>query len=274
MNEDKDQDRINEEFKQLGVDVNKEHVSNNDNKESKEYSEFEQEQMKLGWNPDGEYGAAEWQRNFSLTKTIKRLGEDNKSLKSTVQEIKSFMERQNNKELANDDREFSKMRAEAIKMGDVELVDKIDKERNNYMSKQQPNQPTAIPEFDAFNEKYKDIVFAQDGDELDMRIYLHQVEQALQNVPLNPKQYADRLEKALLKKYPDYFDKNENDTDTLTQSVESGINSNVKKPLRRKVTINDLSREQKDMFDNFKKYGFPITEEQYIKDLIARGDVK
>lgn len=271
------ENEINEEFSKMGIEpVAKQEekvveVEVQQTNDDKQYSDFEQECIDLGWKPDGEYGAAEWKRNFSLTKTIKRLGEDNKDLKRTLKEVKDFMSRQTQKEIDHDDREFKRIRSEAIKMGDVDLVEKIDKEHTNF--KQQQHVPQSIPEFDEFNEKYKEVVFAVDGDEFDMRVYLHQVEQALIGVQLTPKEYTDKLENALKRKFPSYFNK-ESEEEPLTQAVESGIQSNVKKPLRRKVTMNDLSREQRDMFDSFKKHGFPITEEQYIKDLVDQGVLK
>ncbi|CAB4120969.1 hypothetical protein UFOVP1_59 [uncultured Caudovirales phage] len=276
----KEQQEINEQFNKMGVDVE----TSKDNKsqptqQSKDIetstertlTDFEQQQQALGWDPNGVKGAEEWSRHYPLFKTIENLNKENKKLNKTLDYVKNAMERQQAKEQAKEEQILRQQRENAIKVGDVALVNHIE---NTYQQQRQAQAPRqTIKAFDDFNEKYDHIVNATGGEELDIKIYFKQVDIALGN-QLPPEEHVKRVEEALHRKFPKYFNKDQDDDEHLTQSVESGIQSNVKKSLRKKYSERDLTKDQKDMFANFKRYGFPITLEKYISDLVDSGEIK
>lgn len=226
-------------------------------------SDFEREQQELGWDPNGRYGAEEWSRNYSLTKTIKTLSRENKELKKSMDYVKGMFERQEQREKDKEMQELRNIKHEAIKSGNVDLVEQIEE--------QQYKQPQAIPpEMQDFNSRYADILQPKNKEQIKMKMHLLQVDAALgRNLPL--KEHLALVEESMHETFPEYFGKTQ---ENLTPEVESGINSNVKKSLKKKHTYNDLNPEQRRMFDSFKRHNFPITLEDYINDLKQQGQLK
>lgn len=230
----------------------------------KEYDEDEQHAMSLGWKPEGKKGAKQWLNDYPLMKEIRKLSEDNKHLAKFVEE---FINSQNNEKKAKQDAELKNMRREAIKMGDVELVEQLDKEH----SKLNPAPAQVDKAFTDFYEKYPQIFNPTNAQELDIKDFFLRKDAQLGN-HLPPEKHMAILEEAILKQFPKYF--NIDDDEELTTPVESGITSNVKKTLRKTYTERDLTQSQLEIFKKFKAYGANITIESYIEQLKKTGDIK
>ncbi len=236
----------------------------------KEYSEDERHALSLGWKPEGKKNAKQWLNDYPLMKEINKLSKENKDLAALV---KSYINEQNEEKKYHKEQEIKTMRREAIKMGDVDLVEQIDAQTEKM--KAPPVQSTVDKVFADFFERYPGIFQPDNLDDLEVKDYFLKTDAKLGN-HLPPEKHMKLLEEALHKKFPKYFGKEEEDElyENLTSPVESGIQSNVKKTLRKRYTERDLDAEQLATFKSFQHYKIPITIEQYIDRLIKQGDLK
>lgn len=239
--------------------------------ESKEYTEFEKEQMSKGWNPDGVKSAEEYARTEPLYDELKNRGKQIKQMQKTLDEVKDHIKKQEqvafDKALAH----LRQERLEAIARGDIQAVMDIEKHQHNM---QQVTETSAvIPEADAFTEKYEHIFKSSDYEEMEIAEFVKNRDVELMNRHMSPKEHMATLEQHMLKKFPSYFGQKEvvNRSET---SVESGTGSNVaKKASKTRYTLHDLSPEQKQVARDFEKFGIMKIDE-YIKQLAEAKEIK
>jgi hypothetical protein len=252
--------------KQMGESPIAGEVTQND---APKHDEHEEKALSLGWKPEGSKGAKQWLEDYPLLKEIKQLDRANKDLAKLLQ---GYINEQNTEKKQQKNLEINQIRTEAIKMGDVELVGKIDKRLEE--DRQVQNRPPVDPAFTEFYDKYPQVFNPNSLQELEMKKYFLKTDADLGN-HLPPAKHMKLLEEALLAKFPKYFNiENEDDEQLLTSAVESGIQSNIKKTLRKKYTERDLSPAQMATFKSFQQYKVPLTLEKYIESLVKQGDLK
>lgn len=234
---------------------------------SRELSAFEAEQAAKGWDPSGEKSAEEWHRAAPLYNELKERGKEIKQLRRTVDELKQHMQKQDqiayNRALA----ELSVQRTQAIKSGNVDLVDQIDnaKQDLNHQISSIPDIPDAVIEF---KEKYDEILNGVSYEHMQMAEFIRKRDAELFKKHLSPEDHMATLEEHLHKEFKDFFQK------SPRNSVEAGYEDNVAKPSsRKKAVFNDLNPTQKQIARDFERMGV-MKPEEYIKQLLEAGEIK
>lgn len=229
--------------------------------------EHEEKGLSLGWKPNGKKSAKQWLEDYPLLKEIRQLDKANKDLATL---LTSYINGQNKEKQDKQEAEIKQIRTEAIKMGDVETVEKIDKS----IQETRAPKPQVDQVFQDFHTKYPQIFDPQSLEDLEIRQFFLKTDSAL-GTHLSAEKHMALLEQAILKQFPQHFGGSQDDEEeVLTPRVESGIQSNVKKSLRKRFTEHDLSPDQLATFKGFQKYNVPITVEQYIDKLQQQGDLK
>ena len=237
-----------------------------DQKSSPELTEFELEQQGKGWNPDGPKSAEEWARNEPLYEEIKNRGKEIKSLKKTVDSMKALLDKQEqlayNRALAD----FKAQRDAAIKQGNVQLVEQIEKQANTIPVPPKP----AIPAVEDFRERHNEWLEGTSFGEIKMQKYAQQRDAELMTRGLSPEKHMQVLEEDIKAAFPAYFGVKEKPRDVqAVEGGDSGVVSNSKK----RYSLKDLSPEQKDVARMFEKRKV-MTIDEYIAKLVQLGDLK
>jgi uncharacterized phage infection (PIP) family protein YhgE len=266
---------VQETLRQQGLldeEETKESVENLESSDEEEIqlSEVEQEAVSKGWQPNGPKSAEEFLRAGPLYDEIKARGKEIKELKSTLDELKKHMDKQQQLGYEQAINELKQKRVDAIEMGDVNEVDDIDRQISEY--NQQVNTSTAnpaSPEAEAFLEKHKDWINDTSQEAMDMKNYAHIRDQELMKYNLSPARHLERLENDLKQMFPNRF---KDERSAKPVSVESDAAPTVSAS-RRKHTFSDLNAEQKKAARHFEQSGI-MSINEYIKDLEKLGELK
>lgn len=232
-----------------------------------ELSEFETEQAAKGWDPAGEKSAEEWHRAAPLYNELKERGKEIKQLRRTVDELKVHMKKQDQIAYDRALAELTTQRTQAIRSGDVDLVDKIDsaKQSLDQQSSSLPDIPEAVIEF---KEKYGEILEGASYEHMQMAEFIRKRDSELYKKHLDPAAHMKMLEEHMLKEFPEYFGH------SPRNAVETGYEDNVSRPnSRKKAVFNDLNSTQKQIARDFERMGVMKTDE-YIKQLLEAGEIK
>lgn len=239
---------------------------NNETIQERLLTDLEKEQVARGWDPDGVKSAEEYARSEPLYEEIKKRGKEIKSLHKTVEGLKQYMERQ---EKVVYDKARSELQVEwekAVSAGNVALV----KQKQKELDELKPNLaqiPDAVKEF---HSKYEKILNSREGVENKIRLWLMGRDSSLASEGLTPDEHLAQLESEMSEIFPSYFSKL-----SPGQSVEAGIGSNVSSSGgKRKYNFNDLSKDQKGVWESFEKYGVPISKDKYVQSLVEQGVLK
>lgn len=253
-----------------------EKTTQRESSEERVLTEFEQEQASRGWNPKGKKSAEEWARSEPLYEEIKQRGKQIKNLQRTVDELKQFMSRQEEQAYKRALAELSAQRNQAIRNGDVELVNEIEKQS----AELNPQKNTAAVEPDVvsdFKQRHADWLESTDFEHMQMSdwLYKHDVELGKRGLP--PEQHMKLLEEHLIKQFPGHFKKDtlqEDEEYTNINSVErSSYESDTKASSKKKFSFQDLNNYQKQVARDFERLGVMKIDE-YIKQLQKMGDLK
>lgn len=246
--------------------------------------------LKHGWNPDGkksskeyiEYAVANFSTKIAALDTQNKVivDKDRKvaELEVVLNQLTSDMEKQ--KQLAYDQavNDLKNQRKEAIKNGDVDLVERIDDAQVKIEENKQEQQQS----YDQLKQNaYNDVLIANfrknnanwiDGnseDELDMQVYARQLENAMSAKGIGLEEQLSKLENAVKKKYSDYFA----EVSKYSAVEGGGSNETTVSKSKKEFTFNDLNAEQKTAAKYLadKKV---TTIETYIKRLVEQGDLK
>lgn len=234
-----------------------------------DYTEFEQEQMKLGWDPKGEKSAKEWASSYPLYKELTTRGKEISQLKRTVDHMKKLMERQEQAayQRALDDLQLEKKMA--IQRGNIEEVQAIEHQQQN-LRKPTIEDSEELFEIDAFKEKHQSWLNGTSYQELKMAEVCHAKDAELATRNLPAAQHLKILESYMMGEFPEYF--GDGSSRPRAQAVE-GSKSNSMSKETKKYRFADLSQEQKEAARLFEKRKI-MSVEDYIKELVKVGDLK
>lgn len=265
--------------------------------DTSDLSDVEKEAFKQGWRPDGgDKTAEEFIRDGQLIERIKEKGAQLKKLEKKMASLESYnkmMTDNLNQIKENAVREaLEKLEAEredAIATGDVDEVRKLDKA----IEEKKESQTSVIPEVETFKAKYSNIFNPNTDDiieateALQVRQFLENADKLLASKNLSPEQHLATLEEAMLKKYgnsslfaendvsedsPETVHKEEETVKAVIPSVSSGKSVSTRSE-PRKITLKDLSHEQKQMCRDIVEEGI-MTEEMFIEGLRLAGQIK
>lgn len=273
------EDTIKQTLKEQGIDaseaIEKAHEQeapavDDSHHSDRDFSEFEREQMAKGWNPDGVKSAEEYSRTEPLYEEIKSRGKQLKQMQKAIDALTQHMSKQ--EKIAYDKalHTLRQERHEAIARGDIRDVERIEAETQQLLTPP----PVAIPEAEAFKEKYENIFNSANYEEMEIVKFLQERDVELMSRNLAPAEHMKTLEQHMLKKFPSYFGQKEVVNRNDTSSVETGNSSNVvKKSSRSRFSLHDLNNEQKQVARDFEKFGIMKVDE-YIKQLVELGELK
>lgn len=235
------------------------------------YSDVEQDAIAKGWKPDGPKSAEEFLRAEPLYEELKARGKEIKELKTTLDELKGYMTKQQELGYKKALRELEEARRDAIRLGEVEQVESLDlqiqdqrNEFNTVVTKE------AQAEVAAFAERHKDWIHDPSYEAQEIREFVKRRDNELVSFNLPPAKHLATIEQDMMKKFPNRFGPITRDKPS-TQAVESD-GSLVVGTKKKKVTFSDLNEQQKTCARQFEKRGI-MTRDAYIQSLIDLGEV-
>lgn len=264
-----------------------------------ELTDIEKEAYEQGWRPDGgEKSAAEFLRDGQFIDRIKEKGTLVKKKDKQIEALKSYIDlafKDINKIKENAYKEaLQKLESEkedAIAMGEVDQVKKIDAE----IKKAQGEHKANIPELVEFKSKFSS-VFNPDTSNVDnileaneIEDYIYSQDKLLGRYELTPAKHFEALESAVLKKYgnasilqnllPEKEEvveekpKNkEEDVKAVNSAISSGNKSLGSAASKKKVTLRDLSAADRELWNSIKEIDF-MDEETFIEGLRNSGKI-
>lgn len=233
---------------------------------SEEVSTTEQEAMAKGWKPDGVKSAEEFLRAEPLYEEIKSRGKEIKELKETLDALKSHMDKQQEVGYKKALDDLKEQRIEAIQMGDVEAVDKLDSEIADHTKQALP---TVV---ESFQERNKTWLNDPSLKAEEMRQFMLERDNQLAKFNLSESEHIKIIEQDLREKFVSYFEPEGDVVETKPAAVESGKHKPSPKK-KAKFSFDDLSPVQKQCARRFNKSGV-MSVDQYIQSLIETGELQ
>lgn len=232
-----------------------------------------------GWDPNGKRSAEEYikyaldkfpERGEALSKQARKIEDKDSELskmKVILNELSSHMKKQKNMEEQNRLNAIEEYRNQAIQNGDVQLVKELDQQ------KLQVHVPEPVQDFmSRHNEWFNGMEY----EHLEMREWVDRQDKILGQRGLAPAEHIKILEANLHKKFPNYFNKSNEEVEVInrTDTVDSLHNSNVvgKSNRKKSYAFEDLSKEQKEAAKYLEKQGMSVSD--YIKQLVEFGDLQ
>lgn len=266
---------INAELKRQGIEVEPQEEARAEEPEAVEEIEAVEETVeekvasgiealaeRHGWDPNKEKSAEEFVE-YAL-KNLEPRGKEIKELKSTLDELKSMMDKQQELGYKKAVEELKAQRLEAIRDGDVSEVDRLDVEIQKNQSNIKDEQSAEVNSFLERNNSWiKDPSYRAQQ----IRDFAHKRDQELAAFNLNPHEHLKTIEADIKSEFKDYF--HEEPAEVPTVSVESS-GSAVSGTRVKKTTFNDLSPEQKTICRQFERQGV-MSADEYIKQLKEIG---
>jgi hypothetical protein len=232
----------------------------NDDKPAMELSEFEQECVAAGWDPNGKKPAGKWAldgldvRNQKITDLYK-----------ISHDLKDMMTKQ---EKAIHDKVAAELRAErdeAIRRGDVNHVREIEMQQEAAKSQNEIQQQAQ-----AFIQRNADWYNGSSYEHLKMQKAAKEADGLIGGD--DPADHFRKVEEYIKGEFPDYFNKDE--PKKRGQAVEGGKSAVVRtSSSKRDYSFDDLSDDQKTFAKMYEKRGI-MTIDKYIEEQIKAGYLK
>lgn len=221
-----------------------------------------------GWNPEGEKTAEEF-----VKVALEKFPDQSKKIKQlfkTVDDLKVHLDKTEKFAYERAKKELDDQRKAAILEGDVETVERLDKEREQLQIVE--TSPEMHPSILEFEERNSSWLNGTSYEEIEMQQWVVQHGQMLgQKLKLPTNEHMALLEQHLKKKFPQYFEVQE-ETQIKTPVMSSNSNVASSKKGKKNYTLADLTIEQQNIAKNFSSLGV-MTVEDYIKDLVKHGEI-
>ena len=227
---------------------------------------IEEQAKAVGWREDGPDSAEMFLRTKPLYDAIKERGKESKELKATVKELQAHLSKLESVAYEKAMRELKAERRAAISTGDVTAVEKLDAEMEQIRTAS-PISDDAKAEAEAFVERNKSWINDPSMESEAIRTWVAKRDAELMRFNLKPKEHMELLESEMRKT----FKMDEAVEPPKYAAVESEQNS-VSVKSKRKMSFNDLNKEQKDICRHFEKRGV-MKAEEYIKQLQELGEL-
>jgi hypothetical protein len=258
-----------------------------DETQESEYTEVEQEAMKLGWKPEGVPGkkaksAEDWMDDYSLYKKINDLGkqvqEKNSLLENVAKHFESVQEASYNqakKEFDKQVEDLRKLAAQTIEAGEYAPEDVISAYENDLktmkteheeaISKFKKEEPQNVQQSakeevlsnlseseKQFVNKYEKTLFSQKPDDIAVQAYVVNRNNELAQEDLSAEARMTTLEKELASVFPTKFGTVKKIKPVTTPKVESA--SVTGKP-QKGFSLKNLAPDQKELYNYFVEQG-------------------
>lgn len=238
-------------------------------KEEEQVDESASEALKKGWKPDGPKSAEEFLRAEPLYKELKQRGKEIKDLRVTIEELRTHMTKQQEFGYKKAVEEIAEARTAAIKNGDVEGVEQLDQQMQEYKTSMVPPPAEDSPDVAKFLVKNSDWINDPSYEGQLMRDFAQKRDTELMQHKLPLEEHLQIVENDLKTKFPDRFKSEEVVEPRHVVESNAGVSAGKNK---RKVTFSDLNPEQKACARHFDKRGVMKTSE-YIKQLVNLGEI-
>jgi len=231
-----------------------------------------QEAESQGWQADFEgdnkKSAAEFIRDGKYFKQINELQSDNKKLKSSFDKLTNHYEKVRASDQKKSEKEYLD-KIEKLKSEKVTALDEGDNQRVVDIDEQIRVTEKPVQEIPVVNAEFDDWV--KDNDWYDssefLRIEADSIGQQYFDQGKRGKQLFDAIGNHVKRKYPADF---ENEKRSRPASVEETTNG-AQKPAKGKMTVKDLTKNERQVFENFKANGIFKTDDsvqKYLRDVV------
>lgn len=230
---------------------------------------IEEQAKAKGWKPDGPKSADEFLRAEPLYDEIKARGKEIKELKDTVKQLAEMVKKREALENAKLKTSLEDAKDEAIRLGDVDSVKKIEGELHK-VEAPVVEVPTIDPLIEQFKEKHKSWLHNLSYEYDEMNEFFRKRAAILDAADLPVDQYLATLESDMNKRFPEKFGHSEKKAPSVAVSSDGDrLNTNFK----REFTKRDLNKAQKAALHQFERLGV-MTADQYIQQLVELGELK
>jgi len=276
--------KVYEDLQKMGTN-NEEHngeVSKETNEKSGQIfkeegmlTDFEKEQQKKGWNPGGRKTAEEWAENEPIAVELRAIRAENKKYQETVDNLKSYLSKQEEIGYQRALNDLAEQRADAIRRGDVREVNRLDEEQANLASiAPLPVNAPPHPAITDFYDRNKKWIDGTSVTEIEMMAFATARDQVIAKKNLPPEHHMKLLEECIVTQFPNYFGAGKSEVEYINSpTVESATKSTTSQFREKKYTRASLSAEQKAVLKGFEDFKI-MDEATYIAGLINSGDLK
>lgn len=252
--------------------------------------------LEMGWKPKEDFAGHEEdyvdaatyiKRSKDIQDSMRQHLKDNKrkmsTLEQTISDIKNHYESVNRaqlKELKSKIEETKEQKREAIEEGDVERVEKYEnqlsdlydqvvgqlqqvKNKQNAESEPDPEEMEAFSAWTRQNPWYNQPGYTNGDSELTK--YADYLAELPEYAGLPYSKKLDVVTRKVKETFPEKF---KNGSPKRPPAVEGGSKTSQNK----KVSVRDLTPEQRSVMNNFVNQGI-MTQEQYINDLAEIGEI-
>jgi hypothetical protein len=242
--------------------------------DKREASNYEEKARSQGWRPETEFegdsgnwvGAEEFVKRAPLFDKIKTQGKQLKELNKTVSAMATHFKKTVNAQVETRLAELKVQKTEAIELGQVATVEKIDSEIQEVQSQVEVETTPAATEIDSWVEKNE---WFKDNNEMRTFAIAHN-ETYLKSNPDDLEKALKKTSEAVKKAYPDYF---ENPRRSEAPSVGDGKGDSPVGDGNGKYSMNQLSSEQKLVYNQHVKVHEILSHEEFFKGLEEIGEL-
>lgn len=204
-----------------------------------------------------------------LQEKINSQNKEIEQMKNAVDKFKELMDKQE-KVAYNKALETLRMeKEEAILRGDVQAVMDIEKQQTNMNVAETPVAVTN------FLQKYDKIFNSYGYEEMKIAEFAKRRDVDLLKLGLSPDEHVKVVEEHMKLEFPNYFGNQKEQVNRNSESIESGIGSNVarKSTNKSKITFHDLSDDEKKVARDLEKSG-AMKIDDYLRLTNQYNDIK
>lgn len=223
-----------------------------------------------GWDPTKAKSAQEYVA-YAL-ENLEPRGKEIKELKTTMEELKGFMTKQQELGYKKALSELENARRDAIRQGEVEQVEALDfqiQEQRNELGTGFAKDAQVV--VSAFAEKHKDWIHDPSYECQEIREFVKRRDQELVAFGLSPSKHIATIEHDLEKQFPNRFAPKVQEKPSMPMVESDG--RPVSGAKKHQVGFSDLNDNQKQCARHFERRGI-MTRDEYIKSLIDLGEIK
>lgn len=221
-----------------------------------------EEAQAQGWQEDFEgdnkKSAAEFIHDGKFFKEIGELKSKNKKLSQSFDQLTTHYEKVRESDLKKAESDYQE-KIEQLKSDKVQALDEGDNRRVVEIDEQiRTTEKPVVEKIAQANNDFNDWVKTNEwyDDSEFLRVEADSIGQQYYDSGKRGAQLFTAIEKHIKRKYPNEF---ENENRSRPASVEGGSNGTTK-PVSGKVSIKDLTREERQVFERFKSNGIFKTD--------------
>lgn len=225
-----------------------------------QYSDVEKDAIEKGWKPDGgPKTAEEYIRSEPLYKEISASHKRIKELKDTVDQLSAHMQKQQEIGYTKAIKELEQAKVEAIQLGDVDAVHKIEEEIKQHAPAAEPARHESA-EAKSFFQRHENWLQDPSYEAQKMREFAEKRDKELLTYNLSAEEHIKIIEKDLHGEFPQKFEPIENKAPAAVEAPRG------KPPVKKELGIKDLNSAEKEVYRYLNRSN-PTGAKAYLKQL-------